>query len=85
MRAGKVTHYEVDGKHVTATCTNAEYPRVYTIRFRDGPLLGYLQRSALNRIDAYPGSVVPDTMGAQRLGTYLTMREAVERIVREAS
>ena len=79
------TRYEIDGKPVTATIVNDGYPRFYAVRIGGGPVLGYLQRSVLSRgLDAYLGSAEPDTMGAQPLGSYETMRAAIERIVREA-
>jgi hypothetical protein len=83
--AGKVIRYEVDGKPVTATTINAEYPRVYAVRSDDGPILGYLARSALGRLEAYGRRAAPDTMGAEPLGSYETMHDAIERVVREAS
>ena len=85
MRAGTITRYEVDGKPVTATSINAEYPRFYAVRIGNGPVLGHLRRSALSHaIDAYLGSAVPDAMGAQLLGSHETMRAAIERIVQAA-
>jgi hypothetical protein len=76
--------YEVDGKSVTATCINAEYPRVYAVRIGDDPLLGYLQRSVLSRVGAFLGGAAPDEVGAHFVGSYPTMHEAVERVVRAA-
>ena len=85
MRGKMTTRYEIDGKPVTATIANAGYPRFYAVRIGGGPVLGYLQRSVLSRgLDAYLGSAEPDTMGAQPLGSYVTMRAGMERIVREA-
>ncbi len=85
VRGKMTTRYEIDGWPVTATIVNAGYPRFYAVRIGGGPVLGYLQRSALSRsIEAYLGSAEPDTMGAQPLGSYITMRAGMERIVREA-
>ena len=85
MRARTVTRYEVDGLPVTTTTVNDEYPRFYAVRIGDGPVVGYLRRSALGHgVDAYLGSAEPDTMGAEPLGSYESMRLAVEPVVREA-
>jgi hypothetical protein len=86
MRGKMITRYEVDGKPVTVTIVNAGYPRFYAVRIGDGPVLGHLGRSVLSHVvDAYLGSAEPDTMSAERLGSYETKRAAIERIVREAT
>jgi hypothetical protein len=86
VRARTITRYEVAGKPVTTTTVNDEYPRFYAVRIGGGPVLGHLRRSALGHVvDAYLGTAEPDTMDAQRLGCYASMRAAVERVVQEAT
>jgi hypothetical protein len=75
-------HYAIDGTTVTATCPTARYPRVYEVRVGNGPLLGYVERSLLGRTEAYTERAAPHTDGAQSLGTYLSMRDAIERVIR---
>ena len=77
--------YEVDGQQVIATCPTIRYPRTYDVRLRDGSLLGYLERSLLGRIEVYVGTVPPDAVGAHHLATYVNMRQAMERLVREVA
>lgn len=81
----RIAHYTIDGNPVSATRLNAGNPRVYAIRISDGPVLGYVERTLLGRTDVYVGSAEPDAIGAQSLGSYLNMREAVEHVVREAT
>jgi hypothetical protein len=86
VRGRGITRYEVDGLPVAVRAVNDGYPRHYAVRSGDGPVLGYLRRSALGHVvDAFLGNAEPDTRDAQWLGSYASMRAAVERIVREAT
>jgi hypothetical protein len=85
VRGKMITRYEIDGNPVTATIANVGFPRFYAVRIGDGPVRGYVQRSALSHeFKAYLGSAEPDALGAQRLEAYETLRAAIERVVREA-
>ncbi len=80
-----IVKYEVDGRQVVATCRTSRHPRIYEVRGGDDslpPLLGYVQRSSLGRYQAYAGSATPDMVGAQQLGTHVSIRYAVECVVR---
>jgi hypothetical protein len=77
--------YVIDGQPVRATRLNAGYPGIYAIRFNDGPILGYVQRTPNGVSEAYVGAVPPDAVGAQYVGTHQTMRYAVAQLVRDAT
>jgi hypothetical protein len=78
-------HYVVDGKSVRATRLNAGFLKAYAIRFGDGPILGYMQRTPIDASEAYVGVVPPDAVGAQLVGTQRTMRSAIAQLMRDAT
>ena len=77
--------YEIDGKHVTAACVIKGNPQIYQFRRDDGLLLGYVRRSFPGRMEVYVMTAAPHAVGAHSVCGWLSMRAAVECVVREAT